>query len=126
MAVRKPDEAPRAGCPALRHDTEYALRRFGCCCPAAREIPRRRHRRHYVLQHRVLPDASRVAEAVAGRAVELNRRELALAIAELHRRTVAPDGARRAWSAREIARQVGCSYRTVQRHRAAMRERAGG
>lgn len=68
-------------------------------------------------------DHAAVAEAVAGRFVRLNPVELAAAIAVLSTRGWAPSGERRRWSSAEIARQLGCSPRTVQYHRAKARAR---
>lgn len=128
-------QPPRAGCAAARHDTEWAYDRYGCCCPDAVAAKRRKHRADAARRRSRLTGgqrcgrigrddtvhADRVDLAVAGRRVQLNPAELAAAIGVLAARGIAPDGTRRPWSAYEIARQVGCTERTVQRHKAAQR-----
>lgn len=126
MSRRPTAQPPRADCPALRHDTAYAYRRYGCRCPAARAIMSHRWARHRSVQQRprgtqrpgragagTVVDETRVREAVAGLPVALNPLELAAAIAALD------DGHR---TNRQIARRLGCTERTVQRHRANRRE----
>lgn len=61
------------------------------------------------------PDEDVVAAAVAGRRMTLRPANLAAAIAAMEKCG--------GWSAEQIARHLGCSYRTVQRHRAARRAR---
>lgn len=114
-------------CPAPMHDTLWAYTKHRCRCPAAVEANTRRHRevnakrtpiigtrqpgRGRVANPRL--DMSRVREAVAGQQVELTSRELAAAL-DLYDR----DGR----SAAEVARRLGCTTRTVTRHRARRRD----
>jgi len=63
------------------------------------------------------PDRAAVQDALAGRAVALDARSLAVVLDRLD------DGSR---SAEELARRLGCNQRTVQRHRARRREQQQG
>lgn len=59
-----------------------------------------------------VPDTASVRDALAGRMVALDARSLAVVLDRLDHGS---------WSAEELARRVGCSQRTVQRHRARRR-----
>lgn len=125
---RSRSNQPRSGCLAGLHDTLWAYREHSCRCPAAVEANTERHRRANRRRHPLRGtrppgrrsigadvDAGRVAEALAGLHVDLNAAELAAAIDQYDR------GGR---SAADVARHLGCTTRTVVRHRAARRERA--
>jgi hypothetical protein len=118
---------PRDDCDAQQHDSAWAHRRFRCRCPLARQAARKARAR-YPLRKPVpgnfprgrarkdaTVDPARVADATAGAVVDLNPRELAAALAAVDVRR----GSTWVKSAAQIARRIGCSERTVQRHRRA-------
>lgn len=116
----------RDGCPAEAHDTRWAYSRYGCRCPAAVALNSEHNRLANGRRGKPIVgtrtngraasgttvDMSRVREAVAGHKVALNTRELAAALDlyDVNGRSQA-----------EVARQLGCTTRTVARRRAARR-----
>lgn len=110
--------APDPNCPARRHGTVNDYRRYGCRCPAARELMRARWRAGRLRRRTTAPaepfvDEIAVERACAGDPVRLTRAERRAAVAALDRY---------GYTARVIGGRLGITMRAVQRHRLALRQ----
>lgn len=93
-------------CTAIKHGTYYCRYKFGCRCPASLEDARR-------LRYGLGVDPVAAMRVVAGDKVRLSPGERRLVVAELTRRQV---------SAKQIAKRMNLTPRSVTRIRARLRD----